>query len=210
MPEADFFARLGLYVQKNFLDADLCRMVRAEMSVAESKKALTVRHGTGESVLDEDFRNCWHSSVTKSTRRIVEEGIKALRPALEEHFTISLSGYEKPSFLLYRNGDFFAPHIDVRKSPDPSTPENVMTQYTDKRKISIILFLNRHSEDAAPDSFSGGSLVLYGLLDKPDLTSIGFPLVAEEGLLVAFRSDLMHEVKAVTGGERYTAVSWFS
>jgi SM-20-related protein len=35
-------------------------------------------------------------------------------------------------------------------------------------------------------------------------------LIGEPGLLVAFRSDVLHEVEAVTHGERYSIVSWFS
>jgi SM-20-related protein len=34
--------------------------------------------------------------------------------------------------------------------------------------------------------------------------------VGEPGLLVAFRSDTVHEVLPVTHGERFTVVSWFN
>jgi SM-20-related protein len=47
------------------------------------------------------------------------------------------------------------------------------------------------------------------LVRDPRWQSVGFGVEGEEGLLIAFRSDLLHEVTPVTHGERYTLVSWF-
>jgi predicted 2-oxoglutarate/Fe(II)-dependent dioxygenase YbiX len=52
-------------------------------------------------------------------------------------------------------------------------------------------------------------LTFYGLLPGPAWERIGFPLRGEEGLLVAFRSEILHEVTAVRQGDRYTIVTWF-
>jgi predicted 2-oxoglutarate/Fe(II)-dependent dioxygenase YbiX len=57
--------------------------------------------------------------------------------------------------------------------------------------------------------YNGGKLILYGLIPTPDWEHYGFPVTAETGLLIAFRSDIFHEVTPVTAGERFTIVSWF-
>ena len=59
-------------------------------------------------------------------------------------------------------------------------------------------------------TIAGGSLTFYGLMKAPGMEKAGMPLAPEAGLLVAFRSDIMHEVNPVTRGERYTLVSWFA
>ena len=78
-----------------------------------------------------------------------------------------------------------------------------------QRQVSVVLFLNSESEIPNPDAYAGGSLTLYGLLQEPLWEKYGFSLKGETGLLVAFRSDVFHEVIPVTEGERFTVVSWF-
>jgi predicted 2-oxoglutarate/Fe(II)-dependent dioxygenase YbiX len=70
--------------------------------------------------------------------------------------------------------------------------------------------VNGQSKQPAQDVYGGGSLVFYGLLDGSQWEKVGFPLEGEPGLLIAFRSDLLHEVQQVTFGHRYTVVSWFT
>lgn len=65
------------------------------------------------------------------------------------------------------------------------------------------------SAEPRPQTFGGGALALYGLLNDARGQNYGFPLEPEQGQLIAFRSDLWHEVKPVTHGERFTIVSWF-
>jgi hypothetical protein len=50
--------------------------------------------------------------------------------------------------------------------------------------------------------------VLYGLLG-PASERHGLPIGGEPGMLVAFRSDVLQEVRPVTRGERQTVVSWY-
>jgi predicted 2-oxoglutarate/Fe(II)-dependent dioxygenase YbiX len=58
------------------------------------------------------------------------------------------------------------------------------------------------------NNYTGGSLTFYGLFDGKG-KNIGFPLIGQAGLLVAFRSVILHGVTSVTSGERFTVVSWF-
>jgi SM-20-related protein len=123
----------------------------------------------------------------------------ALKPAAEKHFRLRLSGSRPPQFLVYRPGDFFRRHRD--SSADPGAGEAATG-----RKVSAVAFLNGAEGE---DGYGGGALVFYGLLDDPRGEQVGFPLTPEAGLLVAFRSDVIHEVTPVTHGERCTVVSWF-
>jgi SM-20-related protein len=78
-----------------------------------------------------------------------------------------------------------------------------------ERQVSAVIFLNSAAEARGPESYSGGALTFYGLIDGPCWRGYGFPLVGEQGLLIAFRSDVLHEVTVVTRGERYSIVTWF-
>ena len=55
-------------------------------------------------------------------------------------------------------------------------------------------------------SFSGGYLTFYGLAETANLP---VPIIADPGLLIAFRPDLIHAVTPVTRGLRLSVVSWF-
>ena len=106
---------------------------------------------------------------------------------------------QPPQFLLYREGDFFAPPGRQHRSDAPG--------FVRQRSVSAVVFLNGRRE---PTNYSGGSLTFYGLMDDGvGGESVGLPLAGETGLLVAFPSDLVHAVSPVTAGERYTVVTWF-
>ncbi|HMH42773.1 MAG TPA: 2OG-Fe(II) oxygenase, partial [Pyrinomonadaceae bacterium] len=72
------------------------------------------------------------------------------------------------------------------------------------RLVSVSIFLNRQSETEESDSYSGGSLVFSDWRSNKK-----FELAGEPGTLVAFRSEITHEVMPVTEGERYAIVSWY-
>jgi SM-20-related protein len=57
--------------------------------------------------------------------------------------------------------------------------------------------------------YGGGALTFYDLFDDPTGRSLGFPLQAEEGLLIAFRAEVPHSIAPVTHGDRYTIASWY-
>jgi SM-20-related protein len=201
MPTSTFFASLGLFVVKDFFDAELCARIRSELRVATGSPGRIYKRGTV--LIDEKKRSTKRVEVDAPTMSCVEERLQSLKPALESHFHLVLTGCETPQFLVYREGDFFRQHLD--QAPEPDDP-----QYLQERRVSMVVFLNGQAEEPGPDSYCGGSLKLYGLIDDPLWKACGFPLIGEPGLLVAFRSDVLHEVEAVTHGERYSIVSWFS
>ncbi|MGH9848283.1 MAG: 2OG-Fe(II) oxygenase [Blastocatellia bacterium] len=201
MPNPDFFARLGLLTIKGFLDDELCIRLLSE---ADSNRGVpaTIRQGSA-TTLDESVRQTMRVKVTALSKSLVKTRLLALRPRLESHFQIALKGIEGPQFLVYTVGSFYKQHQD-------STTEPGTLEYAEARKVSVVVFLNNESDEPKPNCYGGGSLRLYGIMSDPPWEKCGFPLIGEKGLLIAFRSDVIHEVTPVTHGTRYAAVNWFS
>lgn len=201
MPNADFFSRLGVFVGKDFLDAMLCTRLRSEIQTANSSSAEVVRAGVA--LVDKHSRKVRQYIMTPQTTSLIRAGLLALTPQLEQHCQMAITGCEVPQFLVYYPGDFFVAHQDggVPSGEDPPFLRN--------RKIAVVLFINSASEEPTANTYCGGALALYGLIDDPRCQSYGFPLIGEAGFLVAFRADTLHEVTPVTHGVRYTVVSWF-
>jgi predicted 2-oxoglutarate/Fe(II)-dependent dioxygenase YbiX len=111
---------------------------------------------------------------------------------------------ERAQFLVYRKGDYFRRHTDSPPEPSARSDRKV-------RRVSIVLFLNAEGPPGDEGGYGGGQLTLYGLLgDDPRGEGIGLPVTPSPGLLIAFRSELVHAVTPVEHGERCTVVSWFS
>ena len=199
MPEPDFFSRLGLFVVQDFFSLDFCAALRRQARAVAHCPATVV--GQDER-LDETIRSTRRAQIAPETVSLLHSRLVTIKPQLEQHFKVRLTGCEKPQLLVYRESDFFVAHRDSSDYPD--APQDMR-----ERKISIVVFLNAPSDEAVPESYSGGSLTLYGLVDAPEWQKYGFSLAPEPGLLIAFPSKIFHEVTRVTRGERYTVVSWF-
>jgi SM-20-related protein len=196
MPRSDFFARLGLFVANGFFDAALCARLRAELGAAQARPGV-VYGDDGRIAVKAGVRSTSLLEVGDDTLSLVHAGLEALRPILEDHFRLPLQGWENVNFLSYSQGDFYRPHRDA--NPAPEAPD-----YMQARRVSIVLFLSGENT-----GYRGGNLTFYGLVDDPRCATYGFPLQGEEGLLVAFRSNVLHEVTPVMEGERFTLVTWF-
>jgi SM-20-related protein len=196
---AAVLARFGLFVREGFLDPDPCERLAVEMRSGSARPA-TVRvlgeSGDVEYEVDEEHRRTQMANVSDPSIAVIRERLLGIKPSLEEHFSLTLSSVQKPQFLVYREGDFFRPHID-------NATEKVVGDNVGLRRISVVLFVNGGEE------YAGGALTFYGLLDT-DVRGqgLGIPLAATPGLLVAFRSETLHSVTTVTRGERCTVVSW--
>jgi predicted 2-oxoglutarate/Fe(II)-dependent dioxygenase YbiX len=201
MIEAAFFVRMGLFVFPNFLSHDICAKLRSKVASSEWKHA-PVAEG-GQDTYDEQHRKTKQHAIDNVSMKEMHVRLLAIRPQLESHFHMPLSGCQAPRFLSYSVGDFFRAHADTADDMD-------LHEEIKARKVSAVVFINRNAQEG-PETYSGGALVLYGLFpDDPQLKSRGFPLQAEEGLLIAFPSHMMHEVQPVTRGKRYSIVTWYS
>ena len=201
MSSLNFFSSLGVFLVKNFFDAELCARLSAEVRDAAGVST-TIYKGDQTFAVDEERRRAKLRRVGEGARLLVEGRLMGVKPALEAHFKTELHGIQGPDFLTYKPGDFFLAHRDGNADPDAP---GVMKA----RRVSVVIFLNGESDGPDAACYSGGALTLFGLIDAPVWESKGFPLRGKEGLLVAFRSELIHEVEPVTRGERHTIVSWF-
>lgn len=180
----------------NFFDVDFCRELIAEMRSSTASPAVTYGQGSSGEINDR-VRKATRVQPSENTIARVAQRLIDHREIAAEHFGISLSSCEEPQFLCYRTGDFFVAHQDGNTG--------LVSLDSDKsRLVSVSIFLNRQSEMAESDSYSGGSLVFSDWRSNKK-----FELAGEAGTLVAFRSEITHEVIPVTHGERYAIVSWF-
>lgn len=200
MPFADFFSHLGLFVVKGFLNTEVCRQLRTEMRTAQHVPATIVKDSAY--VVNEGARKTDLAQVSAATSSFVKNRLLELKPDVASHFGLSLTDCQPPKLLIYKTGYFFAPHVD--QGPGANVPE-----LERERQLSVVIFLNGESDEPEPGSYCGGALTFYGLIDEHPWHCMGLPLVGEEGLLIAFRPNLRHEVTPITYGERYTVAGWF-
>jgi SM-20-related protein len=202
MPHAAFFRDLGLFVAPGFLEPASCDQLRAQLSQARSEATVIVGSETGgDGVVDESVRKAARVNLDGPVKTLLRQRFLNLMPALQDHFKVILTGCQGPEFLAYDKGAFYLAHRDKTEDGPAQTA---------RRRVSVVLFLNTQSKEPAQDTYGGGSLTFYGLLDGPQWENVGLPLEGEAGLLVAFNSAVFHEVQPVTFGRRYTVVGWFT
>lgn len=134
-----------------------------------------------------------------SDRQMLKSRLEQASATLFQHFQIQASRQEQAQFLRYLPGDYFKAHRDW-------ADQDI---YRD-RVLSLVLFLNDHSE---PEGFKGGRfsfLLPHPLHPADSQRLLGVPIYPQTGLLIAFRPQLLHEVSPVTAGQRYTVVTWLS
>jgi SM-20-related protein len=181
-----------------FIDRARCEEI-CEEALGSPAVTATVSRLTARAVVDERMRRNTRAEVSTTTRDEIDQRFRALLPALARHFRQDLDDVQQPQFLVYGPGDFFRPHTDT--SSGSIVPPQVRA-----RCVSVVLFLNRHSARPVPGTFGGGAL---RFIDDSHEAGPG-ELFGEEGLLVAFRSTLWHEVSPITRGHRLSVVSWYT
>ena len=183
---------------EQFFDRELCASLRSEAASAPGEAAGIY---AAVDTIDVATRRSSYAQVSPETVALVTARLLAIKPELEHHFRLQLQGCQTPHFLVYRPGDFFRAHTDIVVEGTPP--------YIQERLISVVIFLNEEFDRPTADAFSGGSLTFYNLVDDEHFRNLGLPLAGEEGLLVAFRADIVHAVTPVTHGRRFTIVTWF-
>jgi SM-20-related protein len=201
MPSPEFFRKLGLVVLSDFMDTCACAQLRAEMREGSFEKGTVVRSMDDESVVDESIRRVSCAQVPQPRKVLVRSRLEQLRPEMEKYFQVQLTGYDGPHFLVYGPQAFYRRHQDA----SPGSPREIL-----QRQVSVVIFLNAAAQEPAEGAYGGGSLTFYGLLQGPNWEKCPLPLDASPGLLVAFRPSVLHEVKPVTFGLRFTIVAWYT
>lgn len=181
----------------DFLDAATQRIILAEIRTGANAAATVYGKESGGTV-EPLVRKVSRVDVSSETRKLVSELLLAYMEKIEKHFGVTLNECEEPQFLRYQAGDFFVAH------QDGNTP--LIYDETRFRKISIVIFLNAQSAESQPGTYQGGELVFHGGFPNYSYRRTAEP---QAGNLVAFRAETTHEVTPVSGGERYTIVSWY-
>jgi predicted 2-oxoglutarate/Fe(II)-dependent dioxygenase YbiX len=175
-------SRPMMFVRPEFCLASDCARIRAAMdSGAASPAEIYVE----EYRVDQDARRASEVEVADDIINEVQRAIDGIRPEVSRFFGIALSGDEGPGFLRYTTGGFYGRHLDVSAEWDERFP----------RRISVIVFLT-----SAGEHCEGGALRVY-LSEVCDVAP-------RAGTLVAFPSDVPHEVLPVTSGVRDVVVDW--
>jgi SM-20-related protein len=199
--KAGVTTKLGIYTEEDFLDRATCEALKAEARAGACAPASVYGSESGY-VLDEARRSAFKVSVSDGAAASVRERLLAKRGEFTARFGVEVKDCQEPTFLLYKPGDFFETHRD--RAHDREAPDAVR-----RRRVSVVVFLNDEAAGGAAGEYEGGSLAFYGLLRDPRCWHLGVPVRGKAGLLVAFNSDIFHQVSPVTKGERLTIVSWF-
>ena len=194
MPEAVPATHFNLFLLRNFLDAEACANLKAELAESPTTQAPVYIQGT-EGKIHENVRKTTSLHPSQETFDRVHQLLLEQTGALSHHFGETLTDCEPPQFLRYEKGDFFVRHQDGNPRQDDFDHLKI-------RRISIVVFLNGFSTEPQADCYSGGILNFYDQTRE-------YGLEGETGLLIAFTSDTFHEVLPVTEGERFTIITWF-
>ncbi|MBZ5556391.1 MAG: 2OG-Fe(II) oxygenase [Acidobacteriia bacterium] len=197
MAQFGLLARLGLYLHPGFLEGSLCGQWTAELASEPGDRA-EVYAPKGLEVAPA-VRNAAEHQASQSLRSAIDARLASVRPAVADHFKLALSAPEPASYLTYGPGQFYRPHADRGRAGEGDAQGRV---------VSVVIFLN-DAHGPAELSFDGGQLIFYDLIAEPRWKGVGLPLEPEAGLLVAFRSETVHEVAPVTRGTRAVIVTWF-
>jgi SM-20-related protein len=185
-----------LHLLEDFLDPATRDAVLADARAAAGEAATV--HGQGSTQVATRVRHSTQLAVSDATRRLVDQRLSDLKPALMERFGVALSEHEPPQFLRYETGGYFVAHQDGNT---PLTRDRTLD-----RRISIVIFLNAQTPEPLPGGYTGGELVFHAQYPNVGTRQA---VVGAAGSLLAFRSETTHEVMMVTGGERYTIATWF-
>lgn len=171
------------FTRPGFLDGRTCRHLRRAMDrgAADEAEVLDLAIISRPAV-----RRARAIEVDRSALDAVEGRLDRCRRAISDYYAVPLVEREGAGFIRYPEGGFYRAHRD--RADDPSWPDAA------RRSIAAVVFLN--------DDFEGGLLRLFVGRESLDITP-------EEGLLVAFPADVLHEVTVVARGTRDAVVDWF-
>jgi SM-20-related protein len=200
--DAAWFDHAGFYVHRGFLDSASCELLLREMDDAPNVTAMVAKRNIA-AVLDEHTRRSCCTIVGDEMQDMVAKRLVDIAPDVSEYFGVPVSIAEAPNFLVYRQGDFFAAHRDA-------SDQDCMPEYIRRRRLGVILFLNRQTARPEVGAFCGGTLGFYRLHTRDGQEVVQTGIRAEAGTLIAFPSHVVHEVRPVLHGRRYSIVTFYS
>jgi predicted 2-oxoglutarate/Fe(II)-dependent dioxygenase YbiX len=179
-----------------------CEIANVGAEIRQHRPIPATVYRSRGAVVDRNVRDCSVSQVPEPLNRLLLRRLADAAPVFGRYFSESLSGFETPQLIRYRRGSHFGLHRD--DCPEAQAPELIRS-----RRVSVVVFLNNGRSAESSGDFDGGALVIY----EPRLVSAGreHRIVPEvrAGRLVAFPSNLWHQVLPVTRGIRLSIASWW-
>jgi predicted 2-oxoglutarate/Fe(II)-dependent dioxygenase YbiX len=188
-------ASRAVLVRPEFWSAAQCARVRFAIDRGHATLAEIYDDGY---LVDEQVRKTYDVDVAPEIVCETGHAMAGVRADVSRFFGAALTRTEGPGFLRYPLGGFYRAHRDHLPKPDDEFP----------RRISIVLFLSSAAPDPGDGRCEGGALRLYGVADPSD-EAVPLDILPAAGTLVAFPSDLLHEVLPVKAGVRDAIVDWF-
>lgn len=182
-------------VSPEFWNDAQCGRVRSAIDRGRATSAEIYDNGY---LVDEQVRKTYDIDVEPEIVGEVEHALAGVRAEVSRFFGTTLTGTEGPGFLRYPPGGFYRAHLDRLENPGDEFP----------RLISVVLFLSSAAAGTGEGRCEGGALRLYGVIDPGD-EAVPLDIAPAAGTLVAFPSDVLHEVLPVTAGVRDAIVDWF-
>ena len=179
----------GYAIWHAVLSRDLCARTVAAMEHAEAQPGRVLRHGAQQH--DATMRACTEHPLALADALPVAEAFRCVARLVHHGAPALLDG---PRFCRYDEGGHFRAHRD--RSHDSADSHAVRT-----RRVSLVCLLNDDTRD-----FDGGALVLHLPDGGGRFRPVNAPLSA--GSVIAFSAELLHEVRPVRQGTRYSAVAW--
>ncbi|MGE3727369.1 MAG: 2OG-Fe(II) oxygenase [Candidatus Sericytochromatia bacterium] len=164
-----------------FLSPAECQRLISSEGAFHQAKVVALQSGDVQLSLNERKTDTKSIEDNPETHWIYQRLRETLVQLNRQTFRFELKRFSAPEILRYEPSGFYAPHSDLGQGE------------TSSRKLSAVALLS------PPESYSGGELVFY-----PRFA----PCSREQGTLFLFPAYLMHEVKPVSSGQRYTLVTW--
>lgn len=186
-------AAFGLHVDTSFLTpSDASRLTEQLLACPAFPSTVHVEE-LGGYVVDKSRRDADAVQLSAELIAELETRFGEVLAAVGAHFGVELTEIETIQSLRYKPGQGFQAHMD-------RTPPGTGTEATRARKITLLLFAN------GPPAFEGGDLAICVFGDRaPDFA---LPVQPQAGTLLAFPSQLLHEVCPVVEGTRCSVVAW--
>ena len=183
---------MPIFIAPDVMDAPTCRRVQAAMDAGTPEQAEVL---SDDFEVQEDVRLATQVDIADTVLAMVDATLDTVRIPIASFYKLILQSREGANFLRYETGGFYRPHVD--RAHVPSWP------LTERRQVTMVLFLESSREVEPSGGFNGGILRLFP--DDGDPIEIA----AMAGTLVAFPASMLHEVTRVTAGRRDTIVDWF-
>lgn len=193
------FRTPGIATAADFLPLPECRAIIDAMQATSGEPAQVVRAGV--SILDPSLRLCLEHHLHDDFKRPITDRLGRFFDLHRKALTSDADFLYGPYFMSYGKGCFFRPHRDVANHRND--PARLAAH-----RWSLLLYLNGREAVADLPGFDGGALVIYET--DPKLRDRRVVIVPQPGLLVLFRSALMHEVATVLDGTRYAVAAWMA